>query len=58
MATIDFSPSGYDPVRRFPIVEVVFAGVHPINGGPVRFDNLDLALLRIETGNPLGGAPP
>ena len=58
MATIDFSPSGYDPLRRFAIVEVVFAGPHPIRGWPIRFDNLDLALLRIETTNSAGGAPP
>lgn len=37
---------------------MVFAGAHPINGWPIRFDNLDLALLRIETGNAAGGAPP
>ncbi len=58
MATIDFSPSGYDPAQRFQIVEVVFAGAHPIKGWPIRFDNLDLALLRIETSNTAGGKAP
>ena len=58
MATIDFSPSGYDPLRRFQIVEVAFAGAHPIKGWPIRFDNLDLALLRIETSNTAGGKAP
>lgn len=58
LATIDFSPSGYDPARRFRIVEVVLAGPHPITGWPVSFDNLDLALLRIETTNAAAGKPP
>lgn len=58
MATIDFSPSGYDPMQRFQIVEVAFAGAYPIKGWPIRFSNLDLALLRIETSNAAGGQAP
>ncbi|RCW87203.1 S8 family serine peptidase [Paracoccus lutimaris] len=57
-ATIDFSPSGFDPARRFRIVEVVLAGPDPITGHPISFEQLDLALLRIETTNTSGGTPP
>lgn len=57
-ATIDFSPSGHDPKRRFVIEEVVFAGADPIRLWPVSFDKLDLALLRVETQNSVGTALP
>lgn len=57
-ASIDFSPSGYDPAQRFRITEVVLAGPHPIKSHPLSFANLDLALLRIETSNTAGGSPP
>lgn len=54
--TINFSPSGADPARRFRITEVVFSGPNPTD--PVDFGNLDLALLRIEKTNANGAAPP
>lgn len=50
-ATIDFSPFGHDPKRRFVIEEVVFAGADPIRLWPVSFDKLDLALLKVQMQN-------
>ena len=57
-ATIDFSPSGFDPATRFRIGDIAFAGPAPISRLPISFDKLDLALLRVETTNALGAALP
>ncbi|WP_198020376.1 S8 family serine peptidase [Mesorhizobium sp. LSHC432A00] len=50
-ATIDFSPSGEDPVSRFAIEEVMFCGPQPILRYPIDYAKLDLALLRVATTN-------
>lgn len=57
-ASIDFSPLANDPVRRFRISEVVFAGPDPILGHLFDAAHLDLALLRVETTNAAGRALP
>lgn len=57
-ATIDFSPSGYDPAQRFRVTEVAFAGPRPILGYPIDFGKLDLALLAVETTNVAGNPLP
>ncbi len=56
--TIDFSPAGYDPAQRFRITDVAFAGPNMIGRFPISFDNLDLAVVRVETVNAAGAALP
>lgn len=57
-ATIDFSPSGFDPGQRFRVNGVSYAGANPILNTPISLDNLDLAVLEIEPVNAAGNSRP
>ncbi|MFN3937231.1 MAG: trypsin-like serine peptidase, partial [Gemmobacter sp.] len=56
--TVNFSPGGDEAAHRFAVTDVVLAGDAPILGRPIDFDNLDLALLRVEASNAAGTALP
>lgn len=57
-ATIDFSPTGSDPEQRFRVTGVAYAGPNPIYDMPISLDNLDLAVLEIESVNAAGKTRP
>lgn len=58
-SVIHFSPTADDPERAFRITGVAFSGADPIiDGQGIDFDELDLALLTVESTNAAGIALP
>jgi len=57
-ATINFSSSGREDDQSFKIKSVVFAGPNPILHEPIDFEDLDMALLEVETSNSAGTVLP
>ncbi len=57
-ARINFSPAANDPARSFGIAGVAFAGRQPVQGLPISFDKLDLAVLSVAATSETGAALP